>query len=259
VGGPIDIPHVYNGRNKSFFFFSYGGFRQSIGQSFVESVPTTAEKGGDFTDYRDSNGNMIPIYDPTTTTLNPNGSFTRQQISCNGVLNVICPSIIANNPAVQFMLKEFPTPTGAGNAFTHTANYVASSSGGGRNNEMVAKVDHNVSDRQHLSVRYSRWTNLNLPLDPFKTGVCQDRCTETFTTHSAVADDVFNFSPTTIMDLRLSWTRMAYDRTPAQVGLDLSKLGPNWASGGLSKLRSSPPLARTLCSASAIIVRNPHC
>jgi carboxypeptidase family protein/TonB-dependent receptor-like protein len=229
VGGPIDIPRLYDGRNKTFFFFSYEGFRQSIGQSFVESVPTTAEKGGDFTDYRDSNGNVIPIYDPTTTTLNADGSFTRQQISCNGVLNVICPSIIANNPAVQFMLNEFATPTGAGSAFTHTANYVASSSGGGRNNEVVAKVDHNLSDRQHLFVRYSRWSNLNLPIDPFKTGVCQDRCTETFTTHSGVVDDVYNFSPTMIMDLRLSWTRMAYDRTPADVGLDLSKLGPNWA------------------------------
>ncbi len=228
VGGPVDLPHLYNGRNKTFFFFSYEGFRQRIGQTFVESVPTLAEKSGDFTDYRDSKGNVIPIYDPTTTTLS-GGTFTRQQISCNGVMNVMCPSIISSNPAVQFMLKEFPNPTTAGKPFTHVNNYVASASGGGNNGGITARVDQHVSDKQRLFVRYTRWTNLNFPIDPFKTGVCLDRCTEKFLTHNAVVDDVLNFSPTTVMDLRLSYGRLAYDRIPSGVGIDLSQLGPNWA------------------------------
>jgi hypothetical protein len=229
VGGPVFIPHVYDGRDKSFFFFSYEGFRQSVGQTFVESVPTLAEKGGDFSNYKDSKGNVIPIFDPTTTVNNGNGTYGRQQISCNGASNVICPGIIANNPAVQFMLSEFPTPNAAGTQFGEVNNFVSNSSGGGRNNEVVVRGDQRISDKQHLSLRYTRWTNLNLPIDPFGTGVCQDRCTETFTTHNAMIDDVFDFSPTTIMDLRLSWGRLAYDRVPADVGIDLSKLGPNWA------------------------------
>jgi hypothetical protein len=230
AGGPVYIPHLYDGRDKTFFFFSYEGFRERIGQTFVESVPTLAEKNGDFTNYRDASGNLIPIYDPTTTTLNPNGTYSRQQLSCNGTLNVICPSIIAGNPAVQFFLKEFPAPNATpANPFTNVDNYVASSSGGGNNGEEVARVDQNVSDRQHIFVRYTRWTNLNFPIDPFKTGVCQDRCTEKFTTHNAVVDDVYNFSPTTILDLRISYGRLAYNRIPSDVGLDLSQLGPAWA------------------------------
>lgn len=230
LGGPVYIPHIYNGRDKTFFFFSYEGFRQRIGQTFLESVPTIAEKNGDFTSYRDSSGNVIPIYDPTTTTLQPDGTYTRSPLSCNGVVNMICPSIISANPAVQFMLKEFPNPnTAPSNAFTNVNNFVNNSSGGGNLGEEVARVDQNVSDKQHVTVRYTRWTNLNFPIDPFGTGVCQDRCTETFTTHEAMIDDVYNFSPTTILDLRLSYTHMAYDRIPADVGLDLSQLGPAWA------------------------------
>ncbi len=229
VGGPVDLGHLYNGRNKTFFFFGWEGFRQRVGQTFVESVPTLAEKQGDFTNYRDAKGNLIPIYDPTTTTVNANGSLSRQQISCNGALNVICPSILSSNAAVQFMLKEFPNPTTAGKPFTHVNNYVASSSGGGNNDGLVLRVDQNVSDKQHISGRYSRWTVLNLPIDPLNTGVCQDRCTEKFLTHNAVVDDVYNFSPTTVMDLRLSYGREVFNRIPSAVGLDLSQLGPNWA------------------------------
>lgn len=229
IGGPVRIPHIYDGRNKTFFFFSYEGFRQRIGQTFVESVPTLAERQGDFTDYRDKNGNLIPIYDPTTTTQNPGGGFTRQQIGCNGTLNMICPSIISGNPAVQFMLGEFPNPTGAGQQYTHINNYTASSSGGGNTNEEVARVDQNISDKQRMFVRFVHWSNLNFPIDPFKTGVCQDRCTETFSTNNIVLDDVYNFTPNTVMDLRLSYGRLKYDRIPADVGLDLSKLGPGWA------------------------------
>src|SRR5437016_4029709 len=102
VGGPVELPRLYNGKDKTFFFFSYEGFRERVGQTFRESVPTLAEIGGDFRDYKDGKGNVIQIYDPTST--NPATGYSRQQISCNGVPNVICPSVIAANPAVQFML-----------------------------------------------------------------------------------------------------------------------------------------------------------
>ncbi len=242
VGGPVYLGHLYDGRAKTFFFVAWEGFRQRIGQTFVENVPTLAERQGDFTDYRDKKGNLIPIYDPTTTRPNPNFDptqkasasnmpFLRDQFKgCNGnTPNVICPSIIAGNPAVQFMLKQFPNPTSSGDSFTHFNNYVASSSGGGNNDGLSVRVDRNVSDKQHISGRWARWTNLNFPIDPFKTGVCQDRCTEKYLTHNFVVDDVYNFSPTSILDMRVSYGRLAYDRIPAAVGIDLSQVGPNWA------------------------------
>ena len=47
---------------------------------------------GDFSHFTDSAGNLIPIYDPATTRSDGAGGFTRDQFSCNGVLNVICPA-----------------------------------------------------------------------------------------------------------------------------------------------------------------------
>jgi len=226
AGGPVYIPHLYDGRDKTFFFASYEGFRQRYGQTFLESVPTVAERGGDFTKYLDSSGKMIPIYDPTTTTLNANGTYTRQPISCNGAVNVICPQNI--NSTSLAMLKEFPLPNTAGQPFTAINNFATNASLGGDNDEFTTKIDQNVSDKQHIFGRYTRWTNLNLPIDPFGTGVCQDRCTETFTTNNAEIDDVYDFSPTTVMDVRVSFDRMAYDRTPSTAGLNLSEFGPGF-------------------------------
>ena len=89
IGGPLSIPHLYNGRDKTFFFVDYEGQRLRQGLVVNSIVPTDAQRTGDFT------GLGKPIYDPvTTSTTTANGvtTTTRNQISCNGVLNVICPS-----------------------------------------------------------------------------------------------------------------------------------------------------------------------
>src|SRR5207249_5005648 len=137
----------------------YEGFRLRYGQSFLGSLPTEAERNGDFSDFRDSSGNLLKIYDPTTTALNPDGSYIRQQIGCRGRLNVICPESI--NPTARAMLAKYPLPTMAGNQFTHVNNYALASSGGGNNDEFTARVDRNVSDKQHLFGRYTLWKIMN--------------------------------------------------------------------------------------------------
>jgi len=122
------------------------------------------------------------------------------------------------------MLKLYPMPNAAGNA-QGVGNWVSNSSQGGNNNETVVHIDQNVSDKQHITARYTYWGNLNLPTDPFGNGVCQDRCTETFNTNNFVLGDTYSFSPTTIMEVRLSYQRFSYDRTPSTLGYDLTQLG----------------------------------
>lgn len=74
-GGPVWIPKVYNGRDKTFFNFNYTGLRnQPATNGTLISVPTAAFKQGDFSGFRDSAGNLIPIFDPATT--GPNGART---------------------------------------------------------------------------------------------------------------------------------------------------------------------------------------
>lgn len=66
LGGPVWLPHLYNGRNRTFFHFSADWFRQNQAQNSIGTVPTAVMKQGDFSSFTDSSGNLIPIYDPTT-------------------------------------------------------------------------------------------------------------------------------------------------------------------------------------------------
>ena len=66
IGGPVVLPKVYNGHNKTFFLFSFDLYNWNQGQTAFGSVPTAAEVGGDFSKFVNSNGKLIPIYDPPT-------------------------------------------------------------------------------------------------------------------------------------------------------------------------------------------------
>ncbi len=71
VGGPLVLPGLYDGHNRTFFFADYAGLNEKRGQVFVNTVPTALTRTGNFSDFRDANGNLITIYDPLTTRLNP--------------------------------------------------------------------------------------------------------------------------------------------------------------------------------------------
>ncbi len=85
VGGPVYLPKIYNGRNKSFFFFSYEGFRNRAGATATPyTVPTPEMWNGNFSNWVNSSGKLIPIYDPSTTQL-VNGSYTRTPFPNNQI------------------------------------------------------------------------------------------------------------------------------------------------------------------------------
>ncbi len=66
VGGPIGIPHLYDGRNRTFGYYSQEWYKQNNEDTDVSTVPTVLEKTGNFSDLVDANGSLIPIYDPQT-------------------------------------------------------------------------------------------------------------------------------------------------------------------------------------------------
>jgi hypothetical protein len=114
LGGPILIPRVYGPTNKVYFFYSFEGYRQAGGISTpVLSIPSLLNRAGNFADQVNSaTGQLIPIYDPATTTVDASGNVTRAQfMGCNGDQpNVICPNRIASSLANSF-LSYLPTPT----------------------------------------------------------------------------------------------------------------------------------------------------
>lgn len=223
AGGPII-------KDKTFFFFGWEGFRLRQGASYVFTVPTDAMRAGDFSNVRNASGAVIPIYDPLTTCGrfgNPacakdasgNDIITRQQFPGN----VIPANRI--DPAAKVLENLWAHSNTPGAPFTNVNNYTANASVGGDNDQYNARVDHNFSEKNRAFVRYTYWTNLNLPIDPYKTKTCVDRCTETFNTNSAVIADTHSFTPTLIGDFRLAYMRFSYDRTPLTAGYDLTQLG----------------------------------
>jgi Carboxypeptidase regulatory-like domain len=85
LGGPVWLPKIYNGRNKTFFFFSYEGFRNRIGASATPyTVPPPEFFTGDLHNWVNSSGKMIQIYDPSTTQL-VNGTYQRTPFPNNQI------------------------------------------------------------------------------------------------------------------------------------------------------------------------------
>lgn len=85
LAGPVRIPKIYDGRNKTFFFVDYEGIKQrSAASSNFYTVPMPAWKTGDFSTYTDDSGHQIKIYDPLSTRPDPTtGSYTRTQFPGN--------------------------------------------------------------------------------------------------------------------------------------------------------------------------------
>ena len=86
AGGPVIVPKLYNGRNRTFFFASYEGFRNRQGANgTILTVPTPEMYSGDFSKWVNSKGSVIPVYDPTTTQAQAGGGFARTPFPGNQI------------------------------------------------------------------------------------------------------------------------------------------------------------------------------
>ena len=112
MGGPVYIPHVYNGKDRSFWFFDYEGSRVRKGSSQTGYLPTAAQWQGDLRDqallFPGDTMTTPVIFDPLTTTEVSPGKYSRTPVSCNGQVNMICPSAI--NPWINAYNGVFYTP-----------------------------------------------------------------------------------------------------------------------------------------------------
>ena len=109
LGGPVRIPKVYDGRNKTFFFASYEGFRNRSGNTpSFSTIPLPEMYEGDFRNFARTGANgqsqMMTIYDPATTVLNPDGrTYSRQPFANNSIprarFSSVASKYIALRPA----------------------------------------------------------------------------------------------------------------------------------------------------------------
>jgi hypothetical protein len=149
LGGPVVIPHVYNGRNKTFFFGSLGMFFSRYGASgALITVPTQDFLNGNFSSLKNAAGQQIPIFDPQTQVPDGNGSFVRTQFANN-----VIPAFRIVQ-AAKIVAQYMPAPTLPGNI--NNFNSLAAATWPYYNTWVpLIKVDHSISTKQKLQGSYT--------------------------------------------------------------------------------------------------------
>ncbi len=153
AGGPVYVPKVYNGRDKSFFMVNYEGYREGTPGPLTLSVPEAEMRNGDFSKLVDSQGRKITIYDPTTGR-DINGTWTRDPLPGN-----VIPSGRVN-PIAKKILSYMRTPnrpTPGGQAYSQQNVFIP---GGDQLMvdgfyNLVGKFDQKIGSRHSMFWRHA--------------------------------------------------------------------------------------------------------
>jgi hypothetical protein len=223
ISGPVRIPHVYNGKNKTFFLFGYEGIHDSRPRhdDTSNTVPTPAMHNGDFSALLAGGGAQYTIYDPATRT-GPNGSGRYTQTAFPG--NMIPKSRF--NPVGLAILSYYPSTETTPGDPTGLSNYQdATTAEKAKYYNQTVRVDQNVGDRQRFFVRESSYTRNSTYNNYFNNPFVGTQFW--FYSKTAVLDHVYTLSPSMILNSRYSYNRFirGSDQPATAVGFDLASLG----------------------------------
>ena len=218
-GAPVIIPKLYNGKNRTFWFFNYEGSREGVPRANVNTVPTGLERAGDFSASRVRSGtNVLPvsIYDPATTRLQ-GATFVRDPYPNNRV------PASAIDPIARQIMALYPQPNAAGDAVTGAANHVLAFKDPVFDNGYVWKIDHRFSDRHSVFFRYS-WRQFGVNRQgAFKNALTGD--IDRRDAPGVAFDDTFTLNPTTVLNFRYGLARFKTFSQSDNLGNDMAALG----------------------------------
>lgn len=213
LGGPVVLPKLYNGKDRTFFFMDFEGYRRDSQQLTLGNIPTAKMRTGDFSE-------TAAIYDPLTTIPNPNGSgFVRTPFTGN--------QIPANrwDPIAAKMVNAYPTPTSPGRFNNYLANLVQHQNW----NQGDARVDHQLTPRDNFFARWSIQNTETIVPSTFPAtqiaGISQpvnlaDEASfagvSFAPTQHAVASYVHIFTPRLVNEFRAGFNRFRLDYTADQ-------------------------------------------
>lgn len=210
LGGPILIPKVYNGRNKTFFFVDYEGFRRTSLSTLTTTIPTLAMRQGDF--------GSTNIFDPLTTrTASTSSGYIRDPFPAN-----VIPSS-RWDPITKIMVNAYPQPQNSA-AFS---NYFSNLTQKQNWDQGDIRIDHQFSPSNTFFARYAIQHTTTIVPNTFTTPVQLPGLSSPITlgnedsfagtsfapVQHAVADWVHVFSPRLINDVRIGFNRFVLDYT----------------------------------------------
>jgi len=215
MGGPVLIPKLYNGKNKTFFFGTYEGFRFPRGQTIQNEVPTQALRNGDFS------GGII-IKDPTT-----GQPFANNQIPSSRISSV-----------AQGFLTLYPLPNAGDPNTVHAANYIANRDNTLHSDQYDIRIDHYLTSKMSV---FGRWTWKSIGnASPQSLLVPSENQTDKY--KMLVTSWNWNLRPNLINEFRFGFTLnpstqvLPFDGAKFTNALGLVGVGPNFPFNGLPDL-----------------------
>lgn len=215
LGGPLQIPRLYNGRDKTFFFFSWEQFRQSRVASILNTVPTVAQRGGDFSALLGAplTANNAPIINPCNgqpilagqifdpfTSRTVNGTQCRDPFPGNKITTPL-------SNVAKTVLALVPLPNIA--AVNDRNNFVYKSTSPLLDTTMTTRVDYNISAKSKLFFSYSSRDNTDRNGFPsFADPLTNSAQQQDFFTHYIRVGHDYIFNPTLLNHLNVGYNRI---------------------------------------------------
>jgi len=215
LGGPLSIPGVYKGENRTFWMYGFQGFNRRNPNNTFLTLPTMAERRGDFSQLLQF-GPIYQLYDPATIRPAAGGRFSRQPIPGN-----IIPSNRLD-PMAQRILGLLPEPNVAGTPQGNN-NYNITGENSNDFYQNMGRVDHVVNEKHRMFGRVTQsWLHFyrNNYFHNEVRGLDRYR-----KQRGAAFDDVYVFSPSFILNTKAGFTRFIETDNPQSLGYDLTKLG----------------------------------
>jgi hypothetical protein len=218
--GPAYFPKLYNGKDKTFFLFSYEGLRQGTESEVTTSVPSGLQRTGDFSQTFNAAGQQVLVYDPATTVASGSG-FVRESFLDETGKNAIPVGRI--DPVAANTIQYYPLPNRPGGA-GGVNNFFASGVTKLNIDTFDAKVDEVINDKNRVFVRYSR-RNLASPallLFPKADQIAEGGQSQPQTSNSAAVDYTFTPNANFVMEIPFGFSRTAINFTPISAGFNPS-------------------------------------
>ncbi|MBN9614086.1 MAG: hypothetical protein BGO25_00215 [Acidobacteriales bacterium 59-55] len=206
LSGPVVLPKIYNGRERTFFYLNYDQTLQRSPATQTQTVPSAEFRSGNF------ESSPVVVYDPLTNAPFPNNTIPSSRI----------------DQAASAFMSQMPLPNTLGTydsvSNRYTNNYYFQESVPYRAPRYSGRIDHSIGDRLRLLGSVNRWiaaTGQSLAFhNPILATSFSCNCDQGW---EAVTGGTVTVNPTTVVDVRFGFNRWVEERTAASYGTDPSK------------------------------------
>ncbi|MEO7145667.1 MAG: carboxypeptidase regulatory-like domain-containing protein, partial [Bryobacteraceae bacterium] len=199
IGGPLWLPKLYNGKDKTFFFFNYEGYRNRTQSLGLLTMPTAAQRTGDLSHTFSGAPYTGAILDPLSKTPFPGGIVPSSRIT----------------PQAQKLLAYYPLPNTLGAA---TYNDYVLAAVPNNTDEAIARVDQRIGNSDTIFAHYAQ----NVIFKPSAELVPTFHSTTGVTAHNAAINYNHIFTPRTLNDFQVSFNRSTVTTTDTRDGTNFN-------------------------------------